>query len=95
MPSQRTKPNTLQLFEMLNRSSGETTSSFFLKKISNTEKNSTKSFKILLILIQIKKKAKNTEGPLRKRFRKKHDDLIVFQSLFLTFTRKFNRCIDF
>jgi hypothetical protein len=38
---------------------------FLKKKLSNTEKNPTKSFKILLILIQIEKKAKNTEGPLR------------------------------
>jgi hypothetical protein len=28
----------VQLFDSLNRSRGETTSSFFLKKISNTEK---------------------------------------------------------
>jgi hypothetical protein len=32
MPNQCTKPNTLKLFDKLNRSREETTSSFFLKK---------------------------------------------------------------
>jgi hypothetical protein len=59
MPNHITKPKTLQLFDRLNRSSDEITSSFFLKKNYPIRKKS------LLILIEIEKKAKNTEGPLR------------------------------
>jgi hypothetical protein len=49
----------------VSRRTAQTTSSFFLKNLKIIQYGkSYKIQKILLILIQIKKKAKNTEGPL-------------------------------